>query len=104
MVNPAVQYMAYEWLTQRHAALKQKRLARAGVKVGRVKLSAGEVFMLGEPRGEGGGAGRLQLLPWSGSQYALLCCCGVFDTSSMLKTAAVLCLLCLAWCCHLQTP
>lgn len=55
MVNPAVQYMAYEWLTQRHAALKQKRLARAGVKVGRVKLSAGEVFMLGEPRGEGGG-------------------------------------------------
>uniref|UniRef100_A0A383VEU4 Uncharacterized protein n=1 Tax=Tetradesmus obliquus TaxID=3088 RepID=A0A383VEU4_TETOB len=47
VVNPAVQYMAYEWLTQRHAALKQKRLARAGVKVGRVKLSAGEVFMLG---------------------------------------------------------
>lgn len=48
VVNPAVQYMAYEWLTQRHTALKQKRLARTGAAAGRVKLSAGEVFVLGE--------------------------------------------------------
>ncbi|KAF6249924.1 mitochondrial carrier domain-containing protein [Scenedesmus sp. NREL 46B-D3] len=47
VVNPAVQYMAYEWLTQRHKVLKQKRLARMGVAAGRVKLSAGEVFVLG---------------------------------------------------------
>jgi hypothetical protein len=50
VVNPAVQYMAYEWLTQRHTALKQKRLARTGAAAGRVKLSAGEVFVLGESR------------------------------------------------------
>jgi hypothetical protein len=55
VVNPAVQYMAYEWLTQRHTALKQKRLARAGAAAGRVKLSAGDVFMLGEGPEEAGG-------------------------------------------------
>eukprot|EP00882_Tetradesmus_deserticola_P008568 GHRQ01009036.1.p1 GENE.GHRQ01009036.1~~GHRQ01009036.1.p1 ORF type:complete len:340 (+),score=110.08 GHRQ01009036.1:226-1245(+) len=49
VVNPAVQYMVYEWLTQRHTALKQQRLARTGAASRRVKLSAGEVFLLGKP-------------------------------------------------------
>lgn len=53
VVNPAVQYMAYEWLTQRHTALKRRRLglppAAAGSSSTRVKLGPGEVFLLGEP-------------------------------------------------------
>lgn len=47
VVNPAVQYMAYEWLIQRHTTLKQRRRAKAGLATGRVKLTAGEVFLLG---------------------------------------------------------
>lgn len=52
VVNPAVQYMAYEWLTQRHAAIKAKRMglpaAAAGSSSKRVKLGPGEVFVLGK--------------------------------------------------------
>eukprot|EP00878_Enallax_costatus_P019269 GHUV01020325.1.p1 GENE.GHUV01020325.1~~GHUV01020325.1.p1 ORF type:complete len:289 (+),score=89.62 GHUV01020325.1:238-1104(+) len=49
VVNPAVQYMAYEWLIQRHTTYKQRQLVQAGtIAPGkRVKLSAGEVFVLG---------------------------------------------------------
>lgn len=50
VVNPAVQYMAYEWLTQRHAALKRRRMGLAPAAAGssqRVKLGPGEVFLLG---------------------------------------------------------
>lgn len=49
VVNPAVQYMAYEWLIQRHTTYKQKQLVKAGAVLSgtRVKLSAGEVFVLG---------------------------------------------------------
>lgn len=51
VVNPAVQYMAYEWLTQRHTALKRRRMglpaAAAGSSSSRVKLAPGEVFLLG---------------------------------------------------------
>lgn len=52
VVNPAVQYMAYEWLTQRHAALKRKRMglsaAPPGSSSSRVKLGPAEVFLLGK--------------------------------------------------------
>jgi hypothetical protein len=43
--------MAYEWLTQRHAALKRRRMGLAPAAAGsskRVKLGPGEVFLLGE--------------------------------------------------------
>lgn len=50
VVNPAVQYMAYEWLIQRHTTYKQRQLLKAGTLAAgkRAKLSAGEVFVLGE--------------------------------------------------------
>lgn len=49
VVNPAVQYMAYEWLIQRHSSYKQRRALASGAVAGsRVKLSAGDVFLIGE--------------------------------------------------------
>jgi hypothetical protein len=44
--NPALQYMAYEWLTQRASEVKRRRAGASK----RVALGSGEVFLLGEGR------------------------------------------------------
>eukprot|EP00775_Hariotina_reticulata_P006943 gene6943-7161_t len=48
VVNPAVQYMAYEWLIQRHSDYKRRRALATGAATGsRIRLSAGDVFLIG---------------------------------------------------------
>lgn len=71
VVNPAVQYMAYEWLTQRHTASKQRRMGSTGAGGSqRVKLTPGEVFLMGK----GSAMVLLSVDLWHGVRHPIAWC------------------------------